>query len=126
MPAISKFRPLSNYTMSPSLQQEYCNYAGFWPLTLYLGEGSSKLHRWLKGASPADTMSSALFGAITNNPAEILAQKFAEWSKIWKCDDAVAGRRACRVIRVAMEAALNSDEAFDDHTGTEAIKAAYT
>ena len=41
-----------------------------------LDAGGGKVHRFLKGGQLADSMYSALFGRITNNPSEVLRGKF--------------------------------------------------
>ena len=51
-----------------------------------------------------------LFGGIATDPAQALNEKLTQWCGIWKCKDAEARTRACRVIRKAIATALQASD----------------
>ena len=68
-----------------------------------------------RGQQP-DTLYTFLFSGLSLGPTQVLSEKFIEWCGIWKCNDAQARDRACRVIRKAMSDALHAGD-YDGGSG---------
>ena len=85
-------------------------------LTTSIDEGGGKVHKWLKGEQQPDVMYSTLFAVSTTDASQLLKEKMAEWTRIWKCDAAAARAKACTVIRKAIADAVLAGD-YDEASG---------
>ena len=97
-------------------------------LTTSIDGGGGEVHKLLKGEQQPDVMCYTLFAGIATDPSHILKEKLAEWTNVWKCDDAAARAKACTAICKAIADAVlagDYDEASGDlWSGRQRSKAA--